>query len=231
MGTTSGCDGDELFDGTEGGYIAAIHGVRVKEVVVDGENGVGIAVGAGFVCSRLEDEDSGRHGNARISDESRSAGESAGAAARCGLGCARLRGRVVCGGCCADSAARCAGAGRLWGLVCAGSAARCGLGCARLRGRVVCGGSSARARLRDAGSAARGCGGGSSAGAAAGAGRLRELVCAGSAAGAAARARLRVGGAGSDARCAGAAARCGSAARGRGRMRAGRLRGDGNGRW
>jgi hypothetical protein len=98
MGTTSGWDGDELFDGTEGGYIAAIHGVRVKEVVVDGENGVGIAVGAGFVCSRLEDEDSGRHGNARISDESRSAGESAGAgaAARCaGAGSgARGRGRL-----------------------------------------------------------------------------------------------------------------------------------------
>ena len=118
MGTTSGCDGDELFDGTDGGYITAIHGVRVKEVVVDGENGVGIAVGAGFVCSRLEDEDSGRHGNARISDESRSAWESAGAAARCGLGCARLRGRVVCGGCCGGSAARCAGAGRLRELVC-----------------------------------------------------------------------------------------------------------------
>jgi hypothetical protein len=63
MGTTSGWDGDELFGGTEGGYIAAIHGVRVKEVVGDGENGVGIAVGAGFVCSRLEDEDLGRHGN------------------------------------------------------------------------------------------------------------------------------------------------------------------------
>ena len=76
MGTTSGWDGDELFDGTEGGYIAAIHSVRVKEVVVDGENGVGIAVGAGFVCSRLEDEDSGRHGNARLSeDESRSGKE------------------------------------------------------------------------------------------------------------------------------------------------------------
>jgi hypothetical protein len=61
MGTTSGWDGDEIFDGTEGGYIAAIHGVRVKEVVVDGENGVGITVRVGFVCSRLEDEDLGRH--------------------------------------------------------------------------------------------------------------------------------------------------------------------------
>ena len=81
MGTTSGWDGDELFDGTEGGYIPAIHSVRVKEVVVDGENDVGIVVGAGFVCSRLEDEDSGRHGNAWLSEnESRSAG--AGAAAR-----------------------------------------------------------------------------------------------------------------------------------------------------
>ena len=151
MGTTSGWDGDELFGGTEGGYIAAIHGVRVKEVVGDGENGVGIAVGAGFVCSRLEDEDSGRHGNARISDESRSAGESAGG------GCA-MRARL-----------------------------RAAAGAARLRGL------------------------------------LRGLCCALRGGGSAAGARLR------------AAARCGSAARGRGRMRAGRLRGrlrgDGNGRW
>jgi hypothetical protein len=41
----------------------------------------------------------------------------AGSAARCGLGCARLRGRLVCGGCCGGSAARCAGAGRLRELV------------------------------------------------------------------------------------------------------------------
>jgi hypothetical protein len=202
MGTMSGCDGDELFDGTDGGYITAIHGVRVKEVVVDGENGVGIAVGAGFVCSRLEDEDSGRHGNARISDESRSAGESAGAAARCGLGCARLRGRVVCGGCCADSAAR---------------------------GRVVCGGSSARDRLRDAGSAARGCGGGSSAGArlrglgcamrarlraAAGAARLRGLL----------RGRVGCGSSSARARLRGLLRGLGCAWAVRGRMRAARER-------
>jgi hypothetical protein len=144
MGTTSGCDGDELFDGTDGGYITAIHGVRVKEVVVDGENGVGIAVGAGFVCSRLEDEDSGRHGNARISDESRSAGESAGAgaAARCRLGCA-LRG----GG----SAAVLRGLGYALrgGGSAAGAAARGRLRAARGRGRGRM--RAARERLRAAG--------------------------------------------------------------------------------
>jgi hypothetical protein len=158
MGTTSGCDGDELFDGTDGGYITAIHGVRVKEVVVDGENGVGIAVGAGFVCSRLEDEDSGRHGNARISDESRSAGESAGAgsaarcagagaAARCGLGCA-LRG----GGSAAGA--------RLRGLGCALRVGGGGVGCA-LRGsgcalRVGCAWAGSAARCASARASARG---------------------------------------------------------------------------
>jgi hypothetical protein len=131
MGTTSGWDGDELFDGTECGYIAAIHGMRVKEVVVDGENGVGIAIGAGFVCSRFEDEDSGHHGNARLSeDESRSAGKSAGAGAT-----------ARCAG--AGSAARGGGGGRLRGRL------RAARGRGRLRVARLCG------RLRGDGSGLR----------------------------------------------------------------------------
>jgi hypothetical protein len=165
MGTTSGCDGDELFDGTEGGYIAAIHGVRVKEVVVDGENSVGIAFGAmgiqGAMGMRGYRMSRAARGNLRGRGRLRDAVS----AARCagagqlrgrlrGVGCAlreggggcamrcRLRaarGRVGCGGGCAGSAARCA-----WG----GVRLRAARGWGRLR--------AARGRMRAAGSAARG---------------------------------------------------------------------------
>jgi hypothetical protein len=142
MGTTSGCDGDELFDGTEGGYIAAIHGVRVKEVVVDGENSVGIAFGAmgiqGAMGMRGYRMSRAARGNLRGRGRLRDAVS----AARC-AGAGRLRGRLRGVGCALrvgrGAAARCAGVGTA--ARCAGSDARCGVGCAGA-------GSAARASAR-----------------------------------------------------------------------------------
>jgi ribosomal protein S6E (S10) len=155
MGTTSGCDGDELFDGTEGGYIAAIHGVRVKEVVVDGENGVGIAVGAGFVYSRLKMRIRGAMGMRGYRMSRAVRGNRRG---RVRLRAARGRGRLRDAG----SAARCAGAGRLRGLLRGVGRALRGVGRA-LRvggGRVGCAlrGGGGGCALRGVGCALRGSG-------------------------------------------------------------------------
>jgi hypothetical protein len=48
-------DGEELLGDTEGGSIAAIHGVRFGGWWVIGESGLGIAVGDGVGCGAARD--------------------------------------------------------------------------------------------------------------------------------------------------------------------------------